>query len=325
MQSLATIAIAMVCLLAFMIISYMVHLNLLGIFRAITVGFFSFLFKHQSKFINQSEARYHRDYEVGKINEKKTKVKLYKFLNELVIDLEIREYGITPYELLFLVTVLTFLAQVVLCQAVFSQIFMVIPVFPVLEVGVFCVMYTKANVAHDSRIEAVYEAENIICNNIQLGVVPAVRSQIDMMPKEIREEFVEFLDNVESKNYHIKTALQALNNQLGTVQDDFIKKCIVFETEEEHGIAGMFKDVVEVNNIKMEMRTEMKRQFEKVTADFLISACMIFIFIAGVLAIYPDVRTFYFTNPIGQFIVVIDLLLMIIEYVFITWLRAREL
>ena len=25
------------------------------------------------------------------------------------------------------------------------------------------------------------------------------------------EEFVEFLDNVESKNYHIKTALQVLN------------------------------------------------------------------------------------------------------------------
>lgn len=53
---------------------------------------------------------------------------------------------------------------------------MVIPIYPILVVGVFCVLYTKANVAHDARIEAVYEAENIICNNIQLGVVPAVRS-----------------------------------------------------------------------------------------------------------------------------------------------------
>ena len=31
-----------------------------------------------------------------------------------------------------------------------------------------------------------------------------------------------------------------LNAQLGSVADDFIKKCIVFEMEEEHGIAGMF-------------------------------------------------------------------------------------
>lgn len=87
----------------------------------------------------------------------------------------------------------------------------------------------------------------------------------------------------------------------------------------------MFKDVVEVNNIRMEMRIEMKRQFEKVVSDFLISACMIFIFIAGVLVIYPNVREFYFTNPIGQLLIAIDFLLMIIEYVFITWLRAREL
>lgn len=303
----------------------MVNLNLFGMFKAISLKLASFLFKQSSKFINRSEARYHRDYEVGKINEKKTKVKMYKFLNELVIDLGIREYGITPYELLFIVTLLTFLGSSVFCQVVFKSIFMVIPIFPVIEVGVFCVLYTKANVAHDQRIEAVYEAENIICNNIQLGVIPAVRSQLDMMPKEIRADFVEFLDNVESKNYHIKTALQALNNSLGSVSDDFIKKCIVLETEEEHGIAGVFKDVVEVNNIKMEMRTEMKRQFEKVTSDFLISACMIFIFLAAVLAIYPNVRTFYFTNPLGQLIIALDLLLLIIEYVFITWLRAREI
>lgn len=303
----------------------MVKLNLFGMFKSIQTAILKFLFRQSSKWINQSEARYHRDYEVGKINEKKTKVKLYRFLNELVIDLEIREYGITPYELLFIVTVLTFLAQSIFCQTIFGQLFMVIPIFPILEVGVFCVLYTKANVAHDARIEAVYEAENIICNNITLGVVPAIRGSIDTMPREIRGEFIEFLDNVESKNYHIKTALEALNTSLGTVADDFIKKCIVFETEEMHGQAGVFKDVVETNNVKMELRTEMKRQFEKVTSDFLMSACMIFIFIAAVLAIYPNVRTFYFTTPLGQLIIALDLLLMIIEYVFITWLRAREI
>lgn len=303
----------------------MLDLNFLGMFRLLVQKLAGFVFRHSAKFINNSEARYHRDYEVGKINEAKTKVKLYKFLNELVIDLEIREYGITPYELLFLVTVATFLVQLVFCIAVFGSWIMTIPIFPILEVGVFCVLYTKANVAHDARIEAVYEAENIICNNIQLGVVPAVRSSIDMMPREVREEFVEFLDNVESKNYHIKTALQVLNTQLGSVSDDFIKKCIVYETEEEHGISGMFKDIVQMNNIKLEMRTEMKRQFEKVTSDFIISALMIFVFLAGVLAIYPNVREFYFTNGIGRLIIALDLLLLIIEYVFITWLRAREL
>ena len=38
-----------------------------------------------------------------------------------------------------------------------------------------------------------------------------------------------------------------------------------------------------------------------------------------------DVRKFYFTNPIGQIIIALDMLLLIIEFVFITYLRAKEL
>ena len=107
--------------------------------------------------------------------------------------------------------------------------------------------------------------------------------------------------------------------------DDFIKKCIVFETEEETGIVGMFKDVVEVNTIKMEMRIEMKRRFEEVKQSFIIGATMIFVFLGGVIGIYEDVRAFYFNTPLGQIIIAIDLLLLILEFVYITYLRAPEL
>ena len=138
-------------------------------------------------------------------------------------------------------------------------------------------------------------------------------------------DFKDFIDNVEHKNYHIRTALMELNNHLGSVADDFIKKCIVFEMEEEHGIVGMFKDIVEINNVKMEMRTEMKRRFEEVKVQFIIGAIMIFLFLGGVIAIYPDVAYFYLKMPIGQIILALDLLIMVAEFVFITYLRAKEL
>jgi hypothetical protein len=202
---------------------------------------------------------------------------------------------------------------------------MVIIMGPIVLVGVFCVMYTRANVAHDTRIEAVIEAENIICNNIKVGVVVAVRDSLDVLPKTVRQDFKDFVDNMEQKNYHIKTALLELNAKLGSVADDFIKKCIVFELEEEHGIAGMFQDIVEINNINMEMRTTMKRKFEEVKTEFIIGAAMIFVFLIGVLAIFPNVRDFYFHNGLGQVIIAADVLLLIIEFVYITYLRAQEL
>ena len=52
---------------------------------------------------------------------------------------------------------------------------------------------------------------------------------------------------------------------------------------------------------------------------------MIFLFLGGVIAIYPDVAYFYLKMPIGQIILALDLLIMVAEFVFITYLRAKEL
>lgn len=277
------------------------------------------------KFINKKEETYHRDIEIGKITEKRTKVKLYRFLSELIIDLNLLQSGVTPYELLLITCTLVIIVTSIICKMLFDSFFMTIIMSPIAIIGVFCVMYTKANIAHDARIENVIEAENIICNNIKVGVVVAIRESLDVIPKEVRQDFKDFIDNVEQKNYHVRTALQELNAHLGSVADDFIKKCIVFEMEEEHGVAGMFSDIVQINGIKMELRTEMKRKFEEVKTDFIMGASMIFIFLGGVLAIFPTVRNFYFKTGIGQLIIAIDILLLILEFVYITYLRAKEL
>lgn len=314
-------AIFMIVVLSILLL---IRISNLPFFKLI-LSFINFLLSVFGKFINKQEENYHRDLAIGKIDEKRKTYKLYNFLNELIIDLGLLRTGVTPYELLFIVCILTFIATAILCKIIFGSVLMVIVMFPVVLIGVFCVMYTKANLAHDQRIENVIEAENIICNNIKVGVVVAVRESLDVLPKEIRPDFKDFIDNIEQQNYHIKTALLELNAHLGSVADDFIKKCVVFEMEEEHGIAGMFQDIVEINNINLEMRVEMKRKFEEVKSEFKIGAAMIFAFLGGVLAIFPNVREFYFTTWVGQLIIAIDVLLLILEYVFITYLRAQEL
>lgn len=277
------------------------------------------------KIINKKEKEYHRDIEIGKITEKRYKYKAYNFLSELIIDLNMSGSGITPYELFAIVCILVTLVVSITCKVLFGTFLMSLPMVPIAIMGAFCAMYTKANIAHDTRIENVIEAENIICNNIKVGVLVAVRESLDVIPKGIRQDFKDFIDNIEQKNYHIKTALLELNAHLGTVADDFIKKCIVFELEEEHGMAGMFQDIVEINNIKMEMRTEMKRKFEEVKFNFIVGASMIFAFLGGVIAIFPNVRSFYFKTAPGQILLAVDALLLIIEFVYITYLRAKEL
>ena len=275
--------------------------------------------------VNKHEMAYHRDLEIGKIDSKRRKVKLYKFLSDLIIDLGMTDSGIKPYELLYSVLIIVAILDLFVSKVLFGNFLISIILYPIITVGIFCALYTKANIAHDRRIEAVVEAENVICNNIRSGVLVAVKETLDVIPKEVRPDFKDFIDSVEQKNTHIKTALVELNLRLGSIADDFIKKCIVYELEEEHGISEMFKDIVEVNNIKSEMRITIKRKLDRVVNDFKISATMIFVFLLGVLFIYPDVRTWYFTTVFGQAILAADILLLIIEYVYITYLRAKEL
>lgn len=277
------------------------------------------------KLINKKEVKYNRDLEIGKINKKRLQYKTYRLLNDLTIDLGIKRQGVTPYEFLFLLMVLSGVISALIGWVLFNNTIMVLLSYPIVLAGVVCTFYTKANLAHDLRIEAVIEAENIICNNISNGVVVAVRNSLEALPKDVKQEFKEFLDNIEHENYFIKTALLDLNNKLGSVADEFISKCIMFELEEEHGIVGIFKDVVEMNNIRTEARNDMKRKFERVSTQFIIGASMIIVFLFGVIALFPVVRNFYFNTSIGQLILIADAAILIGEFVFITYLRAQEL
>lgn len=285
----------------------------------------SIVVKVTGKNINKFEQNYQRDLEIGKIHDKTVRMKSYKFLNDLTIDLGYKRKGVTPYELLFFIIIGSLVVSLVIGALIFSSMLLSILAYPLVFVTIGCVLYTKANLAHDNRIDAVIMAENIISNNIDKGVLVAVKSSIDNMPPSLQPDFKDFIDDIEVKNSYVKTALLDLNNKLGSVADDFIQKCITLELEEEAGLAGIFKDVVEVNNIKSEFRIDMKRKFEEVMTEFIIGSLIIFSFLGGAIWLYPILQTFYFRFIIGQILLLGDALLIIGEFVYITFLRAQEL
>ena len=270
------------------------------------------------------EKRYQRDLEVGKIHRKNKKVKIYCFFNDLIIDLNLKKKGCTPYEFMWFCIISSFLLAVLIAELLFKNKGLLVTLYPITFAAELCFFYTKGNIAHDKRIDAVIESENVICNDISKGVVVGVRNSIALMPEIVRDEFRVFLDNVENKNYHVKTALMELNNNLGSIADDFIKQCIVFELEEEHGVAGMFQDIVAVNNIKTELRNNAKRRYEETMHQFIIGAGTICLFLGLVIFIYPELSEFYLRKTIGQTVLCIDFLILLSEYVFVTKMRAKK-
>lgn len=315
-----TLAISGMVLCFLYVLIFMLNIHIGDLVKKIWRG----TIKVSGKFIKYNEDKFSREYEIGLISNKKFRYKWYKFLDELTIDLGLKLQGVSPYEFLFIVTVFSVIISLIITLLLFNNIWLTIFATGIVFCGVMCGCYTKANLAHDARIEAVIEAENILSNSMNGGIKPAVTSTFDSLPKEVKNEFRDFLNNLEDMMY-ISTALIDLNNKLGSIADDFIQKCIKFELEEEHGTVGVFQDVVEINNIKTQLRMRMKKSFEEVTTEFVIGALMILLFLTGVLVVYPDIRNFYLHNTLGQIIILIDALILVGEFVYITWLRAQEL
>lgn len=314
-----TVAILAIISLALYIMIFILHIRVTDILQKL----FGRTIKGIGKGIKKKEDKFSRDYEIGLITKKRLKYKSYQLLNDLTIDLGLKLQGVTPYEFLFIILTISLMLSLSFGILIFSSLALGVFAFPIVASGVLCAAYTKANIAHDARIEAVIEAENIISNNINEGVIVAVKQTIDSLPKEVRTEFKDFLNNIEDNTY-IVTALLDLNNKLGTISDDFIQKCIKLMTDEEHGTSGIFQDVIELNNIKSQLRLTMKKSFEVVVTDFIVSTVMILVFLLGVIVIYPVVRTFYFTTLFGQLLILFDILILIGEFVYITLLRAQD-
>jgi membrane protein len=288
-------------------------------------GLAKFILKITGKNINKAERDYERNLEIGRYKQKSIRVKVYKFLNDLTIDLDLKSSGYTPYTLLFFIVAVSVVIAFIVSNIVFRNLWLFIFALPIVFAAISCFLYTRANIAHDSRIDDVIASENIISNNVSKGVVVSIRMNLDSFPIKLQPVFREFVDSVETRNTHVRTALLELGSNLGSVSDDFIQKCITFELEEEHGLVGIFNDVVEVNSIKSEFRIYMKRKFEEVMFEFLVGLGMIFFFLGGIIALYPMLQKFYFTNILGQILLLLDGLIVVSEFVYITYLRAQEL
>lgn len=277
--------------------------------------------KKAGKIVRKRERELHRNIETGRIKDSKS----YRFLNDLIIDIGLKKLGVTPYMFLFMVMAVSLVFGALLSQIMFGSWGWTLILFPISIVMILCLLYTKANIEHDRRIDEIIEVECLISNTIRNGVVVAVRDNITLMPEKVRGDYEQFLYDVQEHNYHIQVALNSLADRLGSSSEEFIRKCIAFETNDESGLEDSFKDTVLINNLRMQQRIEMRKTFESVTRQFAISVLMIFIFLGGVIAMYPVVRDFYFNNFFGQLLIIIDLLIVIGEFVYITFLRAKNI
>ena len=116
------------------------------------------------KKISRLEANYERGVQIGRIGDNSHKAKRHQKLNDLIIDLGLKKKGVTPYELYFFTNCVAVILSLIFGMLLFGSLTLSAISYLLIMPAIMSALDTKANVAHDNRIEDVMLAENIISN-----------------------------------------------------------------------------------------------------------------------------------------------------------------
>jgi hypothetical protein len=235
------------------------------------------------------------------IKEKKNVMSLYQNLaRRLILDynLPITLEGFNTFVgfifLLLSVTVFMFVHSITMAVLMSVSIM----------IAGFTYFIMQARIAESKKIEAIMDAEDLLCPLVKEGVLVAIKKTLEnkgSISESLRPYFMQFVDNCESLGYSFKKAMEILNRQLGPKFDHFTKKAIVFESNERKGMAEIFLDIVDENAALREINLRKNRTFKKMNREFLIKTMMISVFV-GYSMLGSGYREFMVESDLGKYI-----------------------
>ncbi len=250
--------------------------------------------------------------------------KLYNWVNVQLIASNLKRNGITPTGYIMfwalLSCIVSLLCQIVLGAGMGWGIFIII--------AFFAASMILTRVAISSSIEtreiAIMDAIDLIVPEIGNGVKNAIAQYKDNFSPLVRQEFLDFLTNVQDRGYSFKDSMMMLADNLGPVFRDFAQKAIYFEASGEK-MQEVFSDITETNRLRRQIREENDATFAGLKMQFVISAAMCGGYFCFLMITDDYSRNFFLNETFGNILLVIILVVVFLVLSYITTIKSRAL
>lgn len=232
--------------------------------------------------------------------DEKKRNKLYSFYRltkNIIEDLGFR--NTTPEYLIILVTMISLSVSFV-CNLMGMSLITDVLMFSCCFITTFCVLYLKSKNTARKRREAIRDAEDLICQNIEPSVLKTIKTVLPKIDPIIRFQFEKFIIN--EKTIFIQPALEQLNEDIGPEFDNLIGKLIKLEKEGKPGMLDSFKSNITRNSIQREYEMEEKELEDADTMEFLLCLGIVVVTFVGTFFGFDQVRGFYLSVP-GQILI----------------------
>lgn len=251
--------------------------------------------------------------------------KIYTWVNEQIIALNLKNKGITPVGYLFFwafVSVFLSIGVSILFLGSLGSI-------PVVAGALFLVFLVGTRIRVSSRIEKreldVMSAIDLIIPSIGGGVKNAIAMYQEKFPKDIRPDFQMFLVSIQDRGVPFDEALFELADNLGPIFRDFAQKAAYFEVTAEPGMEVVFADIVVMNQLRRKLREENNRVFEQSRLAVIVLTVMVVGYLFFILATDPFSRYFLITTVGGRFMLLGIGLTTFLEFSYIITLKSRAI
>lgn len=279
------------------LLSYKLLSNLLDVTISSVVKDFKKFFVKTLKLSSQKfEKRNKKVFETQTRTEKKKSLiyTFYRLVKDMLTDLGIS--GMTPEYMIILVAMISMLVSFI-CNLFGMSLVTDVLMFLCCFVMTFCVLYLKSKDTSRKRREAIRNAEDLICQNIEPSVLQTIKNVIPKIDPIIRFQFEKFIMN--ERSIFIEPALEQLNEDIGPDFDNLIGKLIKLEKEGKPGMMDSFKSNITRNSIQREYEMEEKVREDADTSEFLLCLGVVIVMFIGTFFGFPEVRAFYTSTP-GQ-------------------------
>lgn len=258
------------------------------------------------------------------LNRQSVYYKWYKYFDDMILNLDLAKDGVT------VVGLVTFMLSMSLGVAVvfgfLFNMFLLLPISTGVVFYLIVVIFRLMSLIKYERREAdIMDAVDLLVSDIKGGVYNAIVRYQNSFNPNIREYFLEFVDDVQNKGFNFKQAMLILNGKLGHNFTDFAHKAILYEGKADKDMSEIFSSIIETNRQRRTLRHVNAIAFNKLRTDLII--CLVLIFGYVIFAISMDSYLFDLVahNMYGKIMVIGDIGAIAWVLMYITSIKSESL
>lgn len=251
--------------------------------------------------------------------------KLYWFLNDLVITLDLKLSGVTPFGFLVFWSIVAVVISVLLSVVLGLGFMGVVPLFFISLVLELLLIRVSISEKIEKREACVMDAVDLIIPELRNGVKNAILLHKSNFNPMIINDFNEFDTNVNKRKMSFEDAMLVLSDSLGVLFRDFAQKAISYEASGDIDMLDIFVEIIETNRLRRELRDINNRKYAEIRKDFIISSILMIGY--GVYTMLTDEFTRHALTETtwGKFLVIFMIVDTVSVLAFISLIKSKSL